>query len=225
MKFYDLINTDAGSSDSKPNVKVHNLIILDESGSMLSIYNPAISGLNETLQTIRGAQKNHPDQTHLVTLVTFNSGNYNRIYDSTLAENTSDITPAQYRPSFSTPLFDAIGRSVGDLRPHVGKDDIVLVTIITDGYENASCEYNGKAIKTLIEELKAGGWVFTYIGANQDVEAVAESISIDNHLSFTADSEGTNRMFEKDKASRMRFFDSLSSEEDREYLCCNYFKD
>ena len=37
--------------------RVHNLIVLDESGSMQSIYHPALTGVNETLQTIREAQK------------------------------------------------------------------------------------------------------------------------------------------------------------------------
>ena len=38
--------------------KIYNLIILDESGSMRSIKPQAISGLNETLQTIKDAQEN-----------------------------------------------------------------------------------------------------------------------------------------------------------------------
>ena len=37
--------------------KVFNLIILDESGSMEMIEKQAVSGLNETLQTISNAQR------------------------------------------------------------------------------------------------------------------------------------------------------------------------
>lgn len=36
--------------------RVFNLIVLDESGSMSSIYQPALTGVNETLQTIREAK-------------------------------------------------------------------------------------------------------------------------------------------------------------------------
>ncbi len=53
--------------------RVFNLIILDESGSMSSIKKQAIDGVNETVQTIRTAQKKHEDQEHFVTLVAFNS--------------------------------------------------------------------------------------------------------------------------------------------------------
>jgi hypothetical protein len=37
--------------------RIFNLIILDESGSMSSIEQEAISGVNETIQTIRAAQR------------------------------------------------------------------------------------------------------------------------------------------------------------------------
>ena len=88
--------------------------------------------------------------------------------------------------------------------------DKVLVTVVTDGYENASREYSGNAIKTLVEELKSKGWVFAYIGANQDVEAVAAKISITNVMQFVTTSEGTMNMSRKVNLSRERMFDSIA---------------
>lgn len=85
------------------------------------------------------------------------------------------------------PLYDAMGNAINTLRKSVADDDAGLVTIIPDGYENASSEYNGPAIKKLVETMKSKGWIFTYIGANQNVEAVAATISITNTLSFSAD--------------------------------------
>lgn len=215
-------------SDSTPNTsdtkkRVHNLIILDESGSMMSIYRPALTGVNETLQTIRGAQDEHKDQEHFVTLVAFDTGHYNQIYYNTPAGKAVDITTEQYHPCGGTPLYDAMGRAINDLRPNVEKDDYVLVTIITDGYENASREYNGRVIKSLVEEMKTKGWVFTYIGANQDVEAVAASMSIDNHLAFDTDEESTDAMFAKENYSRKQFFGKLSHNFSKSDLCVGYF--
>jgi len=54
----------------------------------------------------------------------------------------------------------------------------VLVTIFTDGLENASKEYNGELIKKMVDELKQKNWTFTYIGTDHDVEGFARSISI-----------------------------------------------
>ena len=208
---------------SEETKRVHNLIILDESGSMQSIYQPALTGVNETLKTIREAQKEHENQTHFVSLIAFDSGHYNQIYSNIAAEKAIDITQEQYRPGGCTPLYDAMGRSINELRPNVVKGDVVLVTVTTDGYENASREYNGRAIKSLVETLKKEGWVFTYIGANQDVEAVAASMSIDNRLAFDADEESTGAMFEHERRSRRKFFGKLSRNMPMCDLCTGYF--
>lgn len=206
--------------------RVHNLIILDESGSMHSIYRPALSGVNETLQTIRAAQTQHPSQEHFVTLVTFDSNpglRYNEIYRDVPADKAVDITENEYNPCGCTPLYDAMGRAINDLQQTAGNDDVVIVTIITDGYENASQEFTGKAIFSLVEKMRTKGWVFTYIGANQDVEQVAKSMNISNFMSFDADEEGTEAMFAKERASRKRFFSriNLSSAACRKDMCAN----
>lgn len=204
--------------------RVFNLIILDESGSMSSIGRQAIDGVNETLQTIRSAQKKHEEQEHYVTFVSFNSDGIKTIYDKEEADKVKEITGKDYCPACCTPLYDAMGVSLTKLRKNVADEDVVLVTIITDGYENASREYNGQSIKALVESLKAKDWVFTYIGANQDVEKVAATISIKNTHSFSADVEGTKAMFAKEPSSRDRFFTRLHCGM-KGKLSDNYFDD
>lgn len=205
--------------------RVFNLIILDESGSMSSIEKQAIEGVNETVQTIRAAQKKHPEQEHLVSLVSFNSDAVKTIYDKVEAERVEELTSRQYIPSCCTPLYDAMGNAINALRKSVADEDAVLVTIITDGYENASKEYNGPAIKKLVESLKAKGWLFTYIGANQDVEAVASTISITNTLCFAANEEGTSAMFARDRKARSRWTDRLADNIEPLMMANDYFDD
>ncbi|MBE6310268.1 MAG: VWA domain-containing protein [Bacteroidales bacterium] len=190
--------------------RIFNLIIIDESGSMEYIKHQAISGLNETIQTIRKAQTDFPDQEHFVSLVSFNSECIKTIHDCIPASSINEIDAEKYCPNYGTPLFDAMGFSINKLRQHVAPDNKVLVTIITDGYENTSREYDNKAIKALVENLKTNGWVFTYIGANQDAINFAKGISINNALNFEASDEGTKAMFMKESKSRMKFFDYLS---------------
>lgn len=190
--------------------RIFNLIILDESGSMYSIKNLAVTGVNETVQTIKSAQEQYEDQEHLVSLVTFNSKSVKTIWDRQSADSVNEIGDNDYRPDCGTPLYDAMGSALNKLRGYVADNDKVLVTIITDGYENASVEYSGKAIKALVEELKAKGWVFTYIGANQDVEKVASAISVTNVMNFQSTHAGTSDMFCKERSSRARWFNRLS---------------
>lgn len=190
--------------------KIYNLIILDASGSMSSIEKQAVDGVNETVQTIREAQKKHEDQEHFISLVSFNSSETRKIYDCEPALDVKELAAEDYNPTSCTPLYDAMGFSITELQKKLEKDDKVLVTVITDGEENSSTEYSGNAIAALVDKLKGEGWVFTYIGANQDVEKVAASIHIHNSISFAATSVGTSAMFAREKKARTRFFDRLS---------------
>ena len=72
-------------------------------------------------------------------------------------------------------------------------------------------EYNLRMIKTLISKMKKQGWTFTLIGTdNLDVEGMAGSMNIDNHLAFTQDAKGTKEMFARENRARMRYCESVS---------------
>lgn len=191
--------------------RIFNLIIIDESGSMQSIKKAAIDSVNETIQTIRSAEQKHPEQEHYVSLVSFND-DVKTIFDCVEVEQVKEINDETYQPSCCTALYDAMGISLSKLRKRVAESDKVLVTVVTDGYENSSKEYSGKAIKTLVDELKAKGWVFAYIGANQDVEAVAATISITNVIQFEASAMGTQEMTERVNRGRNRLYESIAAD-------------
>ena len=189
--------------------RIFNLIIIDESGSMQSIKKAAIDSVNETIQTIRSAQKKYEDQEHFVSLVTFND-DVKTIYECVPVDEVKELTADTYQPDCCTALYDAMGISLNALRKKVAEDDKVLVTVVTDGYENASKEYSGKAIKALVDELKTKGWVFAYIGANQDVEAVAATISITNVMQFEASDCGMKKLNNTLDSSRSRWFSKIA---------------
>lgn len=190
--------------------KIYNLIILDESGSMDVIKKQAIGGFNETVQTIKVAQVKHEEQEHFVSLVTFNSNAIRTVYDKVAVSEIGLLDEQSYLPNCSTPLYDAMGISLSALKYSVGKKDMVLVTIITDGEENSSSEFTAQGVKMLVEELKEKGWVFTYIGTNQDVEKVAATIAVTNVMNFEYSAEGTRKMFRKESRARSRFFNRIS---------------
>ena len=178
-------------------INVYNLILLDESGSMSSIWRQALDGINETLNGIRKTQDEYPSQHQYVSIVTF-EGNGVRgvktLRDRIPVENIQNLKDDDYRPVGCTPLYDAMGLSLNYLQHCVRDEDVVLVTIITDGYENSSNEYSGQAIKTIVEKLREKGWTFAYIGANQDAVEVAKGLNIDNAMNFDATPQGTVMM-------------------------------
>lgn len=202
------ILTDKNSTDMKK--RIFNLIILDESGSMDSIKQEAINSVNETIQTISKAQRTHENQEHIVSLVTFND-DVKKVYECVQVDKVKELTDETYNPSCCTALYDALGISLTSLSKKVAEDDNVLVTVVTDGYENSSREYNAKSIKNLIDKFKDKGWIFAYIGANHNVEEAAATISITNIMKFEATSTGTKTMVEHLNRSRERLYNNIET--------------
>lgn len=184
--------------------QVHNLIILDESGSMQSIKDYIIQGFNEIVQTVRGIARQYPEQEHFISLFSFNGLGHKMLHFTDPVEKLEQIDASSYSPDATTPLYDAMGFSFTKMRQVLKntKDYNVLVTVLSDGLENASTEFSGKEIKKLIDKLKPERWTFTYIGTDHDVEEFARSISIDNTMRFEKDRAGVQIMFEKEKYAR-----------------------
>jgi hypothetical protein len=187
--------------------QVHNLIILDESGSMDTIKSLIISGFNELVQSVKGIEGQFPEQEHLISMVSFNALNNNILHFIDPVIKLDAINDKSYNPASMTPLYDAMGFSISKLRQYLeGKENYsVLVTVLTDGEENASKEYTGAAIKNLVDELKQQNWTFTYIGADHDVEGMASKMNIHNTMSFDKNDQDIKRMFERESSSRIKF--------------------
>ena len=196
--------------------QIYNLVILDKSGSMSSIAKAAIAGFNETVGSIRSAQERFKDtQEHFVSLMIFCDCEKTMIYDMLPVAEVKELTSKEYRPCCCTPLYDAMGISINALYNAIKdkEDATAVVTIITDGLENASKEYNGKAIKALVERMKdEEGWNFSYIGTNQDVQATSASLSIDNHMTFADNEDGMLTAWEKDRKSKTVMYSRISAD-------------
>lgn len=203
--------------------QVHNLIILDESGSMESIKPTIINGFNELVQSIKGIQKQFPEQEHFISIISFNGFGNKIMHFIDPVSKLNTIDSSNYKPDSMTPLYDAIGFGLSKLNQHLEnqKNYNVLVTVLTDGEENASKEYSGLAIKNKIDELSKGNWTFTYIGTDHDVEKMASSLSIKNTMKFDKNEKGINSMFEEEFKDRVRFFMNVNEGKNFKE---NYFK-
>ena len=203
--------------------QVFNVIILDRSGSMECIRQAAVEGFNETLAGIKKAQEKFADtQDHYVTLVTFCSCETKHVFDKTPVAEAHPLTMNDYQPCCCTPLYDAMGITLTAMHSHIQaiEDAVAVVTIITDGMENASKEYSGNAVKKLVERLRSEGWTFTYMGANQNSVEVAMKLSIRNSRNFAYSDEGTRATMGKDTSTRMNFFTRLANLKMNEADCC-----
>ncbi|MCD8387922.1 MAG: hypothetical protein LUD17_13720 [Bacteroidales bacterium] len=197
--------------------EIYNLIILDESGSMRCVWDQTISGCNETIDTIKASQTKYAgEQEHYVSIFAFNANGFQPsryLLKNVPASEAKDISRNDFQPNGCTPLYDAVGSTLVDLKAKVNSSELAIgsVTIITDGMENSSKHYTREQVALMIDQLKEMGWNFSFIGANIDVKATAASLNIDNHLEFQQTEEGTRQMFARERESRMAY---------TERLCC-----
>ena len=196
-------------------MEIHNLLIIDESGSMMPLTHATVTGVNETLATVRAAQAQFAaTQQHYVTIVTFDTryapnDSIRTIVDDLPIEKVNDFT--SYHPGGATPLFDAVGISLTHLAGKLCDREFAtgVVTIITDGMENASRVFSFAQVKELIERLTKSGWTFSYMGANHDVATAARSLSITNSMEFAHTAKGVGTAWKFERSSHLRQFKEM----------------
>lgn len=165
------------------------IVILDRSGSMQSIGQATVDGLNTLIREQKGAAGEA-----FLTLVQFDD-QYQIDYKSKpIAEVAELIYKETYVPRGMTAMYDAIGKTIAEINT---TDDVVLV-IVTDGHENASKEYTQKLVFDTIEEKKKAGWNVLFLAANQDAMRTGGSIGIDanNSMTFNANAGSVNASYQ-----------------------------
>ena len=160
------------------------VFILDRSGSMQVMVEPAISGFNRLLhdqQSLGSAR---------FTLVLFDD-QYEVPCQGLPISEVVELDTSTFVPRGSTALLDAIGQTIDELgkklqhTPEIDRPNQVIIAILTDGQENASTRYTWQDIaKRIHHQTEKYQWQFLFLGANQDAIATAGKMNI--HSSNTA---------------------------------------
>lgn len=169
--------------------------ILDRSGSMESMVEPAISGFNRLLR-----EQQQESGIARFTLVLFDDY-YEVPFHSVPISEIVELDTTTFVPRGSTALLDAIGRTIDELGTKLStmaEDDRpgqVIVAILTDGMENASRHYSWQDIARRIRhQTENYEWKFLFLGANQDAIATAGKMNIQandtSNFSMEANSYG-----------------------------------
>ncbi len=176
-------------------------ILLDETGSMSSMKQEAIDGVNEYLDKIADVSS---DEDVTVSLTKFDSNGFRPLMEEIPVAQAIRLNAENYIPSSMTNLFDAIGHIVnqtGGVQKRLTKtfDQVpVFVLIVTDGGENASQEQTRDSVNKLISEHEGKGWTFLYVGASQDAwqneSAYVGTITASNSIR-SAGSKGMSASF------------------------------
>ncbi len=197
--------------------RIYNLIIVDESGSMQSLVQATLGGVTETINSIRSAQQQFADtQEHYLTLVTFDSQGEREpvrtLVDCKPIGEVEDFK--EYSPWGCTPLYDAMGKSITTLYNRIKDDEdaSAVVTVLTDGLENDSHEWDAMGVKQLIEKLKGEGWSFSYMGSAHDVKGVTVELSIDNFIEFSHDEVGMDSSWARESSAKQNYYRRMDEE-------------
>jgi len=174
------------------------IFILDRSGSMAGLEADTIGGYNSMIEK----QKQEPGEAK-VTTVLFDD-EYELLHDAVDIKKIAPMTNKQYFARGMTALMDAVGKTINSVgnrlanTPEEERPAQVIVVITTDGYENASLEFNKSKVKEMIEhQTNKYSWKFMFLGANIDAANEAASIGIagDWTAQYAASGYGTQSVY------------------------------
>jgi len=175
----------------------HITVILDRTGSMESIRDDTIGGFNAFLDS----QKSGPGSVTL-TLVQFDSMDpFEVVHRFRPVGDIPKLDRDTFVPRASTPLLDAIGLSINDLEKGIAEmepdqqPENVIVAIVTDGQENASCEFRKSVIERMIRsKTDEEHWSFVFLSADLDAFNDAESLGFaaNARLLYKKDRKGSD---------------------------------
>lgn len=179
---------------------VHISVLLDRSGSMVSIADEIVVGFNQFL-----ARQRNEDGEARITLAQFDHVNpFEVIIDAVPVREVTDLDRGRFVPRGSTPLYDSVAHTISRIdadeasrRGHGLDEEDQLVVIATDGMENASREHTQMSVFDMITERRKRGWAFLFLGADQDAFASGDQIGLARSSvgSWDKSAGGTHKMW------------------------------
>ncbi len=175
-------------------------ILLDKSGSMMTLWEETITNYNNFIQE----QRSIPGDG-CFSLLQFDH-QYEVHYSALDQHKVPPLNKDTYHPTGWTALIDALCRTINDTGrrlletpEHLRPSKVLLVTI-TDGQENHSTKFTKYQLAEMIRlQRSVYSWEFLFLGANQDAIMTADSYGIPkgNAYTWTANVAGSQACFEK----------------------------
>lgn len=212
---------------NKQKKTIHAVTIIDKSSSMTPYRSQTIEGINSNINALK---REVDESTEIInTQLQFCSTTttpwasteidveknfvFTRIGQP--VQSLSDMTEQDYITDGCTPLIDAIGHGIEKVKSFhgdkLGDENLkIVVTVFTDGEENASRRWNKADIKKMIEHFQSDGkWTFTFVGCGS-FDAVANTsvgygISAANTVAYADNEQGRTEAYAKIATSYTNF--------------------
>jgi hypothetical protein len=84
--------------------------------------------------------------------------------------------------------------------------DSIIITILTDGAENASRTFNNTTVKQMVEKAEGKNWGFMFLGANINAFAAGSALGFNanNTMQYNTSSMGNTMRSASAMTSRMK---------------------
>lgn len=165
------------------------ICVLDKSGSMQSVKEEALGGLNKFIKDQQAIGEAN------ITIVWFDN-DFEVAYEGKL----EDLKPFKEWPwGGMTSLRDAIGKTFYHVKDRFSKEqpEKVIMAILTDGYENTSKEFSQETVAALIEDHQTNyAWDVIFLAADQDAWAAAKKFNILKGNAINYNSQDTISAFD-----------------------------
>ena len=136
--------------------------VLDETGSMSSVKQETIVGFNSYIKELKKELKDVK-----FSFMKFDSVEMNWVYKDVDLLFVKKLNDKNYNPRSMTPLWDAFGLAIKDMeQKKLKENDKIIITVLTDGFENASKEFTPEDVASMIKKHK--DWAINFLGANMD---------------------------------------------------------
>lgn len=213
-------NKEVKTKIEEKDVVIHNVHILDASGSMdhNGKIHVALDGINEEVKLL----KSKDDATYFQTFVSFSSRGDVIFHESK--------TKMKLVPKISistrgmTALYEAIVVTLERIMTEKSEGEKTIVKIFTDGHENDS-QYKYKSkVKEVIAKAESNDITVTFVGTKDDVMSVIDKIGIDesNTLTHNNTRESVRGSFVTSSVATTSFVEKVKKGED---VSLGFYKD
>ncbi len=183
---------------SKSKVTIHNVFIMDDSGSMSGgKYNNGVKGIQELVKSIQSDNLTN----NTISIVDLNRGVVNWMQDP------KTVSYEGHRNLMGTPLYITIGKTVNDLLGQIKSTDKVLLNITTDGQDTDGFQQYNNLPQILKKVQKENNFTVTFVGTQGDVDFIISKLNVDKSNTLVHDNtaEGMKMSFQTTNIARQNY--------------------
>lgn len=180
-------------SDTQDDVSGILGIVVDRSGSMISMHTEVVNGINALIADQKALLGN---KTNTSVFISQFDNKVEDVLENVPIHEMPTFDKSNFTPRGMTALLDAIHHMIHKISKHVddtppSKNSFAqpVIVIMTDGDENSSTVPHSAVLRSIIEK-KTAGWKFTFMGCSANAMEVGKCMGFDKERCLSYQNNG-----------------------------------